>query len=102
MRHGDDKRDTISMTGSRPSENSLKRRAVSASINAALENRDTQHGSTMSRGSITQTRNIYVQAFPPTGAGGYPISTDGGSDPWSADGKTLFYLDRNSTTFFFL
>jgi len=42
MRHGDDKRDTISMTGSGPSENSLKRRAVSASINAALENRDTQ------------------------------------------------------------
>jgi len=68
MRHGDDKRDTISMTGSRPSENSLKRRAVSASINAALENRDTQHGSPMSRGSITQTRNIYVQPFPPTGS----------------------------------
>jgi len=46
MRHGDDKRDTISMTGCRPSENSLKRRAVSASINA-LENRDAQHGSPM-------------------------------------------------------
>jgi hypothetical protein len=43
MRHGGDKRDTISMTGSRPSENSLKRRGVSASLNAALENRDTQH-----------------------------------------------------------
>jgi hypothetical protein len=36
--NGGDKRDTISMTGSRPSENSLKRRAVSASLNAELEN----------------------------------------------------------------
>ena len=51
---GRQKRDTISMTGCRPSENSLKRRAVSASINAALENRDTQHGSPMNRGSITR------------------------------------------------
>jgi len=42
MRHEGDKRGTISMTGSRPSENSLKRRAVSASLNAALENRDTK------------------------------------------------------------
>jgi len=44
MRYGDEKRDMISKTGHRPRENSMKRRAVSASINAALENRDTQHG----------------------------------------------------------
>ena len=61
MRHGDDKRDTISMTGSRPSENSLKRRAVSASINAALENRDTQLADAKGREPIdlaaAETRN---------------------------------------------
>src|SRR5438128_740031 len=51
--------------------------------------------------SEPQSRNIYVQAFPPTGAARYPITTDGGSNPrWSGDGRRLFYLNGESKTFF--
>ncbi len=43
--------------------------------------------------SESQRVQIYVQAFPGPG-GKWQISTDGGDETqWSADGKTLYYLD---------
>jgi eukaryotic-like serine/threonine-protein kinase len=44
------------------------------------------------RENDTAGEQIYIQPFPPTGAGPYRISQNGGAQPlWSADGRELFY-----------
>jgi serine/threonine protein kinase/Tol biopolymer transport system component len=43
------------------------------------------------------TKEIYVQPFPLSTGGKWPVSTGGGSQPrWSPDGKELFYLAPDS------
>jgi Tol biopolymer transport system component len=43
----------------------------------------------------SQTYEIYVQSFPPTGSK-WQVSARGGNDPhWRADGKEIFYLQGN-------
>ena len=40
---------------------------------------------------------IYVQPFPATGAGRWPVSTDGGRQPWwGPEGDELFYWGQNN------
>ena len=42
------------------------------------------------------TREVYVQPFPVSSGGKWPVSNGGGSQPrWSNDGKELFYFTPN-------
>jgi eukaryotic-like serine/threonine-protein kinase len=44
------------------------------------------------------TREVYVQPFPVSSGGKWPVSNGGGSQPrWSHDGKELFYFAPDST-----
>jgi Tol biopolymer transport system component/predicted Ser/Thr protein kinase len=44
------------------------------------------------------TREVYVQPFPMSTGGKWPVSNGGGSQPrWSHDGKELFYFARDNT-----
>jgi eukaryotic-like serine/threonine-protein kinase len=46
----------------------------------------------------TGTREVYVQPFPMSTGGKWPISNGGGGQPrWSRDGKELFYFTPDST-----
>jgi Tol biopolymer transport system component len=45
----------------------------------------------------TGRNEIYVRPFPQAGAGKWPISTSGGTQPrWRRDGKELFYISGDS------
>jgi eukaryotic-like serine/threonine-protein kinase len=44
------------------------------------------------------TREVYVQPFPMSSGGKWPVSNGGGSQPrWSHNGKELFYFTPNET-----
>jgi eukaryotic-like serine/threonine-protein kinase len=44
------------------------------------------------------TKEVYVQPFPVSTGGKWPVSNGGGSQPrWSNDGKELFYFARDNT-----
>jgi hypothetical protein len=44
------------------------------------------------------TKEVYVQPFPVSSGGKWPVSNGGGSQPrWSNDGKELFYFTPDST-----
>jgi hypothetical protein len=48
--------------------------------------------------SESGTKEIYVQPFPLSTGGKWPISNGGGSQPrWSHDGKELFYFTPDNT-----
>ncbi len=43
------------------------------------------------------TREVYVQPFPVSTGGKWPVSNGGGGQPrWSRDGKELFYFARDN------
>lgn len=47
---------------------------------------------------VTGQPEVYLQRFPPQGHGQFLVSVRGGAYPlWSADGRTLFYLDQMGT-----
>ncbi len=46
----------------------------------------------------TGTKEVYVQPFPMSSGGKWPVSNGGGNEPrWRRDGKELFYFAPDST-----